>query len=224
VTFRSIWERLSGSGRKDAPVTPAALNPHLRSEIRRSFNEASHDEEHFPSTIDPRILHVQVLLQFFADLTDKSVLDVGCGKGRFARILHERNPGGMVSGLDISEEMLACVPAGINRVAGMMTELPFAASAFDCVYATESLEHAVEIDRAVAEMCRVLKPGGKLVIIDKNAEHWGRFKTPAWERWFERRELEKLLERHCSSVHSEFLSYWEDVEPDGLFLVWFATK
>ena len=105
-----------------------------------------------------------------------------------------------ISGLDISEEMLACVPAGINKVSGMMTELPFADSAFDCVYATESLEHAVEIDRAVAEMCRVLKPGGKLAIIDKNSGHWGRFKTPAWERWFERRELEKLLERDCTSV------------------------
>jgi malonyl-CoA O-methyltransferase len=151
-------------------------------------------------------------------------LDVGCGKGRFARVLLEQNPGARISALDVSEAMLACVPGGIRRIAGMMTELPFAASAFDCVYATESLEHAVEIDRAVAEICRVLKPGGKLVIIDKNAEHWGRFKTPAWERWFERRELEKLLRRDCTSVHSEFLSYWEDVEPDGLFLGWFARK
>jgi malonyl-CoA O-methyltransferase len=216
-----LWERFTARAGRSAPT---ALDPLLRREIRRSFNAASHDEEHFPSTIDPRILHVQVLLKFFGNLTDKSVLDVGCGKGRFARVLLEENSGVKVSGLDISEEMLACVPAGIYRVAGMMTELPFAASAFDCVYATESLEHAVEIDRAVAEMCRVLKPGGKLVIIDKNAEHWGRFKTPAWERWFERRELEKLLERDCSSVRSEFLSYWEDVAPDGLFLVWFAQK
>ena len=78
-----------------------------------------------------------------------------------------------------------------------MTELPFADSTFDCVYATESLEHAVEIERAVNEMCRVLKPGGKLVIIDKNAEHWGKLKTPDWERWFTREELEKLLARYC---------------------------
>jgi len=230
VSLRRILERFTGKAAKpavfpgDPAEKPAALTDNLRREIRQCFNEASHDEEHFPSTIDPRILHVQVLLKFFGTLTDKQVLDVGCGKGRFARVLLERNPGAGISALDVSEEMLACVPAGIMRIAGMMTELPFAASTFDCVYATESLEHAVEIDRAVAEMCRVLKPGGKLVIIDKNAEHWGRFKTPAWERWFERRELEKLLERDCASVHSEFLSYWEDVEPDGLFLVWFAQK
>ena len=213
--------RIPWQARKPASVT---LNPALRSELRRSFDEASRDDEHFPATIDPRIQHVQVLLKFFGELADKHVLDVGCGKGRFDRVLLELNPGAKICGLDISEAMLACVSAGIEKVAGYMTELPFATSAFDCVYATESLEHAVEIDTAVAEMCRVLKPGGKIAIIDKNVEHWGRFKTPEWERWFERRELEKLLARHCRKVSSEFLSYWEDVPPDGLFLVWYAEK
>jgi ubiquinone/menaquinone biosynthesis C-methylase UbiE len=218
VSFR-WWKR---ADREPAPR--AVLDPALRSAIRRSFDEASHDEEHFPSTIDPRIQHVRAILKFFGNLADKRVLDVGCGKGRFARVLLEGNPGAKVCGLDISEEMLASVPAGISRVSGSMTELPFTASAFDCIYATESLEHAVEIEGAVAEMCRVLKPGGRLAIIDKNAEHWGRFKTPAWERWFQRKELEKLLARHCRSVESEFISYWEDVDPDGLFVIWLARK
>ncbi len=200
------------------------LDAGLRREIRRSFDEASRDEEHFPSTIDPRILHVRTLLKFFGDLADKRVLDVGCGKGRFARVILEENPATVICGLDISEEMLACVPAGIDAVSASMTELPFADSTFDAVYATESLEHAVEIDRAVGEMCRVLRPGGKLAIIDKNAAHWGRFKTPAWERWFNRKELERLLARDCRSVRSELISYWEDVAPDGLFLIWLAEK
>jgi malonyl-CoA O-methyltransferase len=200
------------------------LTPELREEIRKSFNAAAADEEHFPSTIDPRIRHVQILLEFFGPLADMKVLDVGCGKGRFARVLKERHPGAEVWGLDISEEMLRFVPAGVETRAGSMTELPFAASTFDCVYATESLEHAVEIGQAVSEMCRVLKPGGKLAIIDKNARHWGKLETPAWERWFERSELEKLLARDCNKVWSEYLSYWEDVAPDGLFLAWFALK
>jgi ubiquinone/menaquinone biosynthesis C-methylase UbiE len=219
VKLRSAWKRLTG-GR----VVGSPLEAELRAEIRRSFDEASRDEEHFPSTIDPRIQHVQALLKFFGDLTDKQVLDVGCGKGRFARVLLERNPGSEIWGLDISEEMLRFVPAGIYTRAGSMTELPFADSTFDCAYATESLEHAVDIERAVHEMCRVVKPGGKLVIIDKNAAFWGKLKTSAWERWFTRGELEKLLSRSCREVYSEYLSYWEDVEPDGLFLIWFARK
>jgi ubiquinone/menaquinone biosynthesis C-methylase UbiE len=220
VNFKSLISKLTGAETAPKPV----LDPDLREEIRRSFDEASKDEEHFPSTIDPRIQHVQVLVKHFGDLAGKSVLDVGCGKGRFARVLKEQFPAADIWGLDISEEMLRFVPAGINTSPGSMTELPFPAARFDCVYATESLEHAVEIEKAVAEMCRVLKPGGKLVIIDKNAEHWGRFKTPAWERWFQRAELEKLLRRDCREVRSDYLSYWEDVAPDGLFLAWYATK
>jgi ubiquinone/menaquinone biosynthesis C-methylase UbiE len=202
----------------------SSLTDDLRREIRQSFDEASQDEEHFPSTIDPRILHVQVLLRFFAPIGNHRLLDAGCGKGRYARILQEENPQARITGLDISERMLHNVPAGIHKVAGILTDLPFADQSFDGVYATESLEHAVDIERAVAELCRILRPGGKIAIIDKNADHWGKLKTPAWERWFNRRELEKLLARHCRTVRSGPISYWEDVAPDGLFLSWFAEK
>ena len=213
------WKRLL---RRPSP--PGRLTPDLQERIRSSFDEASQDEEHFPSTIDPRIYHVKLILEHFGDLAGKRVLDVGCGKGRFARILQERHPRADIWGLDISEEMLKFVPAGIQTRAGSMTALPFADAWFDAVYATESLEHAVEIDVAVSEMCRIVKPGGRIVIIDKNAEQFGKLKTPEWEKWFRREELEKLLRRDCREVSSRFISYWEDVEPDGLFLAWLACR
>src|SRR5215813_1191572 len=165
------------------------LTPELRERIRRSFDEAAGDEEHFPSTIDPRIWHVKLIVEHVGDLGSGRVLDVGCGKGRFARIVQERNPRAEVWGLDISEEMLRFVPSPVRTRAGSMTELPFDDAYFDAAYATESLEHAVEIDVAVAEICRVVKPGGRIAIIDKNAEHFGRLKTPDWERWFDRKQL-----------------------------------
>lgn len=221
MSLPSLWRRLRGKGQ---PPPEGPPRDDLYRTIRRTFDESSRDEEHFPSTIDPRIQHVQVLLKFFGDLADKRVLDVGCGKGRFARVMRERHPRADIWGLDISEEMLRFVPAGIHRMAGSMTALPVGDAAFDAVYATESLEHAVEIERAVDELCRVLKPGGRLAIIDKNAEHWGRLETPAWEKWFGRDELERMLRRSCGEVSSEYLSYWEDVRPDGLFLVWYARK
>ena len=200
------------------------LTSELEQRIRRSFDEASLDEEHFPSSIDPRIYHVKLLLDHLGDLAGTRALDVGCGKGRFARIFQERYPGAEIWGLDISEEMLKHVPAGIHTRAGSMTALPFEDAWFDAAYATESLEHAVEIDVAVAEICRVVKPGGRIAIIDKNAEQFGKLKTPEWERWFGRKELERLLARSCREVRSQFISYWEDVEPDGMFIAWLAIK
>jgi ubiquinone/menaquinone biosynthesis C-methylase UbiE len=193
-------------------------------DIVRHFNEAAADEENFPSTIDPRIYHVQLILEYLGDLNAKRVLDVGCGKGRFARVLAERYPRAFIVGLDLAEAMLHHVPAGVGACAGSMTALPFPSGVFDCAYATESLEHAVEIEAAVAEMCRVVRPGGRIVIIDKNSKQWGRLKTPQWEKWFGRKELEKLLELHCRKVSSRPISYWEDVAPDGLFLAWLAER
>lgn len=212
------WRRLF------AKTPRAQLTPELRARIQASFDEASRNEEHFPSTIDPRIYHVKLIREHLGDLRGKRILDVGCGKGRFARVFHEQEPEAELWGLDISEEMLRHVPSGIHTRAGSMTELPFDDGFFDGAYATESLEHAVEIDKAVSEICRVVKPGGRIAIIDKNAEQWGRLETPEWEKWFTRKELESLLRRRCRSVSSRFISYWEDVEPDGLFLAWLAER
>lgn len=193
-------------------------------EIIHHFNEAAADEENFPSTIDPRIYHVRLILDFFGDLAGKRVLDLGSGKGRFARVLKDANPSAAIVAFDLAEAMLRCVPKDIVACGGSMTALPFGAGAFDCAYATESLEHAVDIETAIAEMCRVVKRGGRIVVIDKNAKQWGRLATPAWEKWFHRRELERLLKRDCAQVASRPVSYWEDVPPDGLFLAWLAVR
>jgi ubiquinone/menaquinone biosynthesis C-methylase UbiE len=192
--------------------------------IKAFFNRAAEDEEHYPSTIDPRIFHVRLVLEHLGGLAGKRVADVGCGKGRFARIVKERNPEACVIALDLAEAMLRHVPAGVHAVAATMTALPLASSSCDAAYATESLEHAVDIPAAVAELARIVKPGGRIVIIDKNAKAWGQLETPAWERWFGRRELERLLKQHCREAASRPISYWDDVEPDGLFLAWLAVK
>ncbi|MCC7496370.1 MAG: methyltransferase domain-containing protein [Bryobacterales bacterium] len=208
------------------PVKPKSpkLDADLLRRIRSEFDRSSADEEHFPSSIDPRIYHVRLILDHLGDLNGRRVGDIGCGKGRFARVLAGHNPGAWIVGIDLSAAMLGWVKPPLAACMATMTALPLAGGSLDAVYATESLEHAVEIDAAVSEMCRVLKPGGRLVIIDKNVGHWGRFRTPDWEKWFRREELEELLRRHCRTVRSRYISYWEDVEPDGLFLAWMAEK
>ena len=213
------WDRLFRRKRAAPDLTPD-----LERRIRRSFDEAAGDSEHFPETIDERILHVRVLLDWLAAAPAGRFLDAGCGKGRFAAVVQKHYPDASVHGLDLSIEMLRYVPPEVGRCAGTLTALPFADGAFDAAWATESLEHAVEIERAVAELCRVVRPGGRVLIIDKNAEQFGRLATPEWEQWFDRRALEGMLRRHCREVSSRPLSYWEDVEPDGLFFVWLAVK
>lgn len=218
-----LLRRLRDSWRGALAARPE-LTPELERRIRQSFEEAAADEEHFPSTIDPRIYHVRLIMDYFGQLAGKRVLDVGAGKGRFARVLVREQPGARICAMDLSLSMLSHVPEGIAVCAATMTALPFADDSFDAAYATESLEHAVDIEGAVAEICRVVRPGGRIVVIDKNAGQWGRLETPEWERWFTRGELEKMLGRHCRSVTSKPISYWEDVEPDGLFLAWLAEK
>jgi ubiquinone/menaquinone biosynthesis C-methylase UbiE len=224
LNWKRLFSKLSGGAAGPPSASPVRLTPELRARIQASFDAAAADEEHFPSTIDPRIWHVKIIREHLGELRGRRVLDVGCGKGRFARLFKEQEPEAEIWGLDISEEMLRFVPEGIHTRAGSMTELPFEDGWFDGAYATESLEHAVETGKAVDEICRVVKPGGRIAIIDKNAEAWGRLETPEWEKWFTRAELEGLLKRRCRSVSSRPISYWEDVEPDGLFLAWLAVK
>ena len=203
---------------------PPIPSPADLATVRAYFEDAASSEEHYPSSIDSRILFVQRLLEHLGPLGSGVAADIGSGKGRFARLVKDHNPAATVIALDIAEAMLRRVPGDIRLVAAGMTQLPLATASVDGAYAIESLEHAVDIEAAVRELCRVVKPGGRIVIIDKNIAAWGRFETPAWEQWFDRKGLEKLLRLHCHTVRSEPISYWEDVAPDGLFLAWYAVK
>ena len=214
-----ILRRLTGR-----PKRKTEINPLLAEEIRQSFEVAASDEKNFPSSIDERIQHVQAVVAYMEPVSSHAILDLGSGKGRFASIVKARFPHAHVICLDLARAMLELAPKTTSRICASMLDLPLQSGSLGGAYAIESLEHAVDIDRALDEMVRVLRPGGRLVIIDKNVAHWGRFDTPKWERWFSREDLEARLRKRCTSVSSEFISYWEDVPPDGLFLIWRATK
>ena len=91
-----------------------------------------------------------------------SVLDVGCGPGYISAAAAER--GAISTGLDFSGEMIAIARKMFPRIEfqeGDAQNLPFADGSFDAVLANFSLLHLSDPERACAEACRVLKPGGK---------------------------------------------------------------
>ena len=89
-------------------------------------------------------------------------MEVGCGQGHLTRKLAER--GVDVTGIDINPN--ASELAGTDRVVCMSAEdLAFPDDEFDAVVSVHAIEHIPQLDKAAAEMARVLKPGGRALHI-----------------------------------------------------------
>jgi 2-polyprenyl-6-hydroxyphenyl methylase/3-demethylubiquinone-9 3-methyltransferase len=101
------------------------------------------------------------------------LLDVACGGGLMARHIPD---GYRHVGVDLTMSALSVATAhGVQGVQADVLQLPFAEATFDVVVAGEVLEHIGDVEGAVAEVCRVLVPGGT-VVIDTIAD-------TAWARW-----------------------------------------
>lgn len=106
------------------------------------------------------------------DLQDKKILDVGCGLGvwlnQFAKYTSAKN----VYGSDIDEELISQIPANVAAPQNLKVcpaeELDFPDNTFDIVFTNEVLEHVEDDRKAVEEIVRVLKPGGKFVCFTPN--------------------------------------------------------
>lgn len=191
-------------------------------EVRRSFDRL---HERFKSVVRPDDARLSALVRALGPLEGLRVLDLGCGKGRFASRLADA--GARVIGLDISSAMLA-EAVDLARVRASARRLPFADASFDAVVAVEVFEHLPDIAGTLDELARVLRPGGRLAIVDKNAgslnalRPWapslaikwrdtraGRWmypaNGPAREHWFWPRGLARRLSKRFDDVQYEYL-------------------
>jgi SAM-dependent methyltransferase len=109
------------------------------------------------------------VLRSFAPLGD--VVEVGGGQGELAELM-QSELGARVSFIDQSERMVELARGrGIDARVGDAQELPFADGSFDVAVAAWMLYHVADLDRGLAELARVLRPGGKLVAVTNSLGH-----------------------------------------------------
>ena len=103
------------------------------------------------------------------DLNGKNVLDAGCGVGTLAKMIKSKYHS-RVSGCDASELRIKEAQKGskglIDFFVADLTNLPFQEAQFDVIFIRFVLEHTLTPKDILNEAIRVLRPGGKLVIID----------------------------------------------------------
>jgi SAM-dependent methyltransferase len=109
------------------------------------------------------------------DIAGCSVLDIGCGAGGIDIALVRDHGAGYVTGLDVEDPVLArarslVADAGLERQIGLIKvapgPLPFPPDSFDVVFSKDSIVHIPDKHALMAEVFRVLKPGGRFVASD----------------------------------------------------------
>ncbi|MFE2140671.1 class I SAM-dependent methyltransferase [Streptomyces sp. NPDC059456] len=106
------------------------------------------------------------MLALAGDVTGRRILDAGCGSGPLSAALRDR--GAVVTGIDVSAGMLALARRRLGddaalHLADLRDPLPFDDGAFDDVVASLVLHYLEDWGPALAELRRVLRPGGRLI-------------------------------------------------------------
>jgi demethylmenaquinone methyltransferase/2-methoxy-6-polyprenyl-1,4-benzoquinol methylase len=96
------------------------------------------------------------------------VLDLAAGTGDFSRLVLQRLPSARSVAVDLTEPMLRVARTrGVpEAVCGDAGNLPFADASFDCVFIGYGLRNFPQLDRALREIERVTRPGGRIVSLD----------------------------------------------------------
>jgi ubiquinone/menaquinone biosynthesis C-methylase UbiE len=136
------------------------------------------------------------------------VLDVGCGTGEFERLLLAEYSSLKIVGVDISEKMLAIakqkcsIYPQVSFELASASALPFNSDSFDVIVSASSFHYFDDPLAALTEIKRVLKPDGKVVILDWCKDYLGckiydvilRIFDPAYQQCYTQDEFHHLLE------------------------------
>jgi ubiquinone/menaquinone biosynthesis C-methylase UbiE len=116
----------------------------------------------------------ETIVEFLDPQAGETVLDCGCGYGFTLRVLSALTDAKLI-GLDLQrvrvEEVRSKLGAEIDLIQGSALELPIASDSIDKAVSSEVLEHLPDDKPAVAELFRVLKPGGTLAVTVPSARY-----------------------------------------------------
>jgi ubiquinone/menaquinone biosynthesis C-methylase UbiE len=206
--------------------------------MERSIEQRS---EHSKTFLDAPEIHVQWASDYlnadldafydacYARIVEKlapapgaRILDAGCGYGHHAVRLASH--GLRVTGLDFSQAALARARDNIGQAGmahridlrqGDLLAMPFGDAAFGYVNCWGVLMHIPDLERALVELARVLRPGGKLVLTENNARSWDvRFVEPAIR--LTKRTLRRPLKERVSTHRG--IEEWAEAAYGGLMV------
>jgi ubiquinone/menaquinone biosynthesis C-methylase UbiE len=101
----------------------------------------------------------------FGDIDDsKKILDIGCGIGNLLREIRKKNEACELYGVDFNVNVRSLSIPSCKLKIEDANNLSFEDNYFDIVYALDVLEHIKEVEKAINEIKRILKPNGKLII------------------------------------------------------------
>jgi len=164
---------------------PALVADEYADDARLRKRASAYTGEH--TGVDARVPLVAAVVE----ARPRRVLEVGCGWGELAEWLR-RDTGAEVVAVDLSERMVA---------------LPFADGEFDVAVAAWMLYHVPDLDRGIAELARVVRPGGRLVTVTNSLSHLAELRALVGSGpstlSFNRENGEELLARHFGTVRRE---------------------
>ncbi len=142
----------------------------------------------------------------------KSILDAGCGNGRYSRfLLRDADADARITAFDLSQQMLKRAHERlksdrVSHAAADLTRLPYADQSFDAVVCGWVLEHLPDPKPGLNDLARVLRPGGKMLLL-VTEDTW----TGSWcaRLWHCRTHNREELKRVCRECGLEFVrEHW----------------
>lgn len=157
------------------------------------------------------------LLQAVAEVRPRRVLDAGSGHGDYAAVIAAPE----VVCVDQSEAAVEAARArGLEAHVADLQELPFADAEFDVVICNHVLYHLPDRDRAIGELARVLRPGGRFAGIYNFRDHLAQVWSAVGDPWAEQPDFD------CETGGEELARHFEKVEcrQTSGSVVWLARE